>query len=362
VRNLIDALVERWRAAGPGRWAFFAIVPAVALLVLTLGPCGDDTGAGPDDGDSLASRGRGGDVGDGPTLVIDGSPETTIEPGTTTSTASASTPTTVPSTTARGISPSRTTTTRAAVASPTTPGSSAESPPTPTTAVSPSAPQLPARPAGWPQSLEIGSADSPGGAAALRQKGGYGFRYQYLAGGVNTGAGWSTWNPNGAFVTNYIEESRAAGMMPVFTYYQMRQSSPGATTGEADGVAMNLANPSTMAAYFNDLKLFFQRAGAAGGTTVLHVEPDLWAYLQQRSKGDNAATVPASVASSGMADVGGLPYNAAGFARAIVSLRETVSKRTSGASRLRRNEGARPARLCRAHCVAGLRACAARAA
>ena len=35
----------------------------------------------------------------------------------------------------------------------------------------------------------------------------YGFRYQYLAGGVNTGNGWATWNPDGAFATYYIRES-----------------------------------------------------------------------------------------------------------------------------------------------------------
>jgi hypothetical protein len=54
---------------------------------------------------------------------------------------------------------------------------------------------------------------------------------------------------------------------------------------------------------------------------VLHVEPDLWAYLQQKSTNDNAATVPAKVGSSGQADVAGLPDNVAGFAQAIVRLR-----------------------------------------
>jgi len=149
----------------------------------------------------------------------------------------------------------------------------------------------------------------------------FGFRYQYLAGGVNTGGGWATWNANGDFVTFYVADSRAAGIVPVFTYYQMFQSSPGTSQGESDGVATNMNNASTMNAYFNDLKLFFQKAGAAGGTTVLHVEPDLWAYLQRRATNDNATTVPAQVGSSGQPDVAGLPNNAAGFAQAIVRLR-----------------------------------------
>jgi hypothetical protein len=54
-------------------------------------------------------------------------------------------------------------------------------------------------PAGWPNRLEVGMADSPGGAAAMKQTAPFGFRYQYLAGGVNTGGGWATWNTNGNF-------------------------------------------------------------------------------------------------------------------------------------------------------------------
>ncbi len=102
----------------------------------------------------------------------------------------------------------------------------------------------------------------------------------------------------------------------------MVQSSPGSSQGESDGVATNLNTASTMVAYYNDLKLFFQKAGSAGGTTVLHVEPDLWAFLQQKATNDNAATVPAKVGSSGQADVAGLADNVAGFAQAIVRLRD----------------------------------------
>src|SRR5438270_8342151 len=51
---------------------------------------------------------------------------------------------------------------------------------------------LPPLPAKWPRTLQIGVSDDPGGAAALRRVARFGFRYQYLAGGVNTGTGWST--------------------------------------------------------------------------------------------------------------------------------------------------------------------------
>lgn len=178
-------------------------------------------------------------------------------------------------------------------------------------------------PSGWPSTLQIGMADTPGGAAALKSVAPFAFRYQYLAGGVNTGSGWATWNSGGQFVTYYIQDSVANGITPVFTYYMIRQSAPGNGQGEADGVSNNLNNAATMSAYWNDLKLFFQRAGAfPNNRVVFHVEPDMWAYVQQKATGDNAATVPAKVGSSGMADVAGLPDNMAGFARAIVKLRD----------------------------------------
>src|SRR5262249_39111155 len=78
----------------------------------------------------------------------------------------------------------------------------------------PAAAQLPPPPAGWPSQIEIGVADSPGGAAALRATAPFLFRYQYLAGGVNTGRGWSTWNPGGDFAKFYIDDSIANGMIP----------------------------------------------------------------------------------------------------------------------------------------------------
>jgi hypothetical protein len=181
---------------------------------------------------------------------------------------------------------------------------------------------LPARPTNWPTTLALGVSDSPGGAAALKSSlPGVGFRYQYLAGGVNTGDGWATWNADGEFVRYYIQESREAGIIPVFSYYMLYQSSPGSGMDEADGVAANLGNNATMTSYYNDLKLFFQKAAASpAGVTVLHVEPDAWAYMQHRSS--NPANVPVRVGGSGQADVAGLPNNGAGFAQAIVRLRD----------------------------------------
>jgi hypothetical protein len=130
--------------------------------------------------------------------------------------------------------------------------------------------------------IELGLASQPGGAAAMRRAAPFKYRYQYLAGGVNTGDGWSTWNPNGSFVTHYVDESVKAHMTPVFTYYMIRQSLPGRDNAdEPKAVLGNLRNASTMKAYWADLTLFFKRAGASRRRVILHVEPDMWGYLEQ---------------------------------------------------------------------------------
>src|SRR5437762_11113062 len=96
----------------------------------------------------------------------------------------------------------------------------------------PSPPPLPAR---WPHTLELGMADEPGGAAALRRVAPFGFRYQYLAGGVNTGSGWATWNPDGTFASMYVRDSWAHAQIPVLTYYMLLQSKPaGGDEAEVD--------------------------------------------------------------------------------------------------------------------------------
>lgn len=183
----------------------------------------------------------------------------------------------------------------------------------------------PLLPDGWPARLELGLADAPNGAAALRATAAFGFRYQYLAGGVNTGNGWATWNTNGDFPRFYIQESTAAGIIPVFTYYMLLQSLPGGGS-ESDADFNNLNNTATMTAFYQDLILFFQKAGAfPGQKVVLHVEPDLWGYMQQRATGDNAASVSARVSETGVPQLAGLPSTVAGFARAILRLRDAYA-------------------------------------
>jgi hypothetical protein len=176
--------------------------------------------------------------------------------------------------------------------------------------------------------LALGLSSQPGTAAHVRAEHAT-WRYQYLTGGVNTPDGWSHWNPDGTFVSLYVRESRVHGVTPVLTYYQLLQSH-GAGDGrpEADKDLANLADATTMKAYYDDFALALQRTrdAAAGRLAILHVEPDLWGYVEQKAAAtDDPATVPAAVASTGDPRLSGLPDTAAGFAQALVRLRDRIA-------------------------------------
>src|SRR5581483_10102545 len=138
-------------------------------------------------------------------------------------------------------------------------------------------------PVGWPHHVALGLTDPPGDAAKLVRHAPLDLRYQYLASGVNTGRGWATWNPNGSFASMYVKESIAARVIPVFTYYQLLQSSPAAGSSELEKDLSNLKNAATMKAYWSDYELLLRRinTSAARHLVVVHVEPDLWGYLEQ---------------------------------------------------------------------------------
>ncbi|MBI3857768.1 MAG: hypothetical protein HY293_18965, partial [Planctomycetes bacterium] len=147
----------------------------------------------------------------------------------------------------------------------------------------------------------------------------WGYRYQYLSGGVNTGSGWSTWNaPAGEFALLYMNASFGAGMIPVFDYYQLRGSSPNVGSENPDP---KLQNGATMNAYFADYKLLMQKCGQYDKTVIVHIEPDFWGFCQN-VHGDDPSVIAVSVAASGFADVSAYHNNLPGFAQALVHLRD----------------------------------------
>jgi hypothetical protein len=110
---------------------------------------------------------------------------------------------------------------------------------------------------------------------------------------------------------------RTCGYLPVFTYYQVVASAP--DPGSED-VLPKLRDASTMRGYFDDWESLMRQLGAFGKTAVVHAEPDLWGYLQREDS--DAAKMAVTVKSSGAPSVAGFDDTAAGFAQALVHVRD----------------------------------------
>jgi hypothetical protein len=222
-------------------------------------------------------------------------------------------------------------------------------PPAPPLAPPPST-QPGAVPSGLPTHFGIGlSAQPPDLAAAgwVPTSGiPFDYAYQYLAGGVNTGGGWQTWNTSAQFPLWYARDAHARGAIPVFPYYMLLQSASACGgCGEAAADLARLNDAPLMAAYFADFAKLMQRLGSGtydgiagyGDTAVVHVEPDLAGYAQQAvldaadcyghctGTGNDPSLLRASVTSSGSAVVAGYADTFRGFNLALLHLRDVYA-------------------------------------
>ena len=140
--------------------------------------------------------------------------------------------------------------------------------------------------------------------------------YQYISSGVTPGKSWvTTWGTN--FAYNYAVSAHAAGCIPELTYYQLV---PTIGTEGASAEATALNNATTMANYYQDFTALMKQLGQYAGTAVVHVEPDMFGYLETLSS--SPASIAASVASSGDSDVSAYPNTVAGFGQALLHLRD----------------------------------------
>ncbi len=175
--------------------------------------------------------------------------------------------------------------------------------------------------------LGHGSPPGDGWLEETRKQGAaWDLRYQYICGGCNTGSNWKTWNlPAGAFVSIYLNESAKMGIMPVLSWYQMLQSTPGAGKGGEDVCnKINCENAQTMNSYFEDFKLLMKKCGEFGKPVIVHHEPDLWGFMRVSPvfKPNDPNQVKVMVKSSGFAEADAFADTASGFGLALVALRD----------------------------------------
>jgi hypothetical protein len=203
--------------------------------------------------------------------------------------------------------------------------------------------QAVAVPAGLPSHFGFGLAAGHGDTWMPESGIPWTYRFQYLAGGVNTGQGWETWGPNGIFPLNYANESAQRGYIPMFPYYELFQSNGSCNDcPENQKNISNLNNPSTMNAYFNNFALLMKRLGTGnhdgiqgfGKVALVNIEPDFTGgYAVQAvnsdrcfgactGRGNDPSLLRASVWSSGSPEAAGHPDTYAGFTQALAAIRD----------------------------------------
>jgi hypothetical protein len=145
------------------------------------------------------------------------------------------------------------------------------------------------------------------------------------AGGSSCAAGacgwWGCWQdtqlPPGEYVRAFVRSSLARGQVPMLTYYELLHAS-GVAEGAAEVAA--LADVALMRRYYGDWRTLLRAVGSS--RALLHVEPDLWGYLQHaaRHQGRTPAQLPAAVASANPTDCSQLPNSVEGFGRCLVAM------------------------------------------
>jgi len=105
--------------------------------------------------------------------------------------------------------------------------------------------------------------------------------YAYLSAYLNADKSWGSWkdwNAEGSFVNIITDTADAHGVVPMLSLYSMAAA--------GDGVLAGLSSDVFEKGYWGDVKLLFQRIGIFGKPTLVHFEPDFWAYAEQQSHED----------------------------------------------------------------------------
>lgn len=132
--------------------------------------------------------------------------------------------------------------------------------------------------------------------------------YAYLV-GLSGKNGWPDWSPNGTFVNVLSDSADKHGVIPMFTLYSM--------AAEGEGNAAALTSDAYMKAYWLGARLLFERLGAFDKPAIVHLEPDFWAFAQQRAA--DPALLPVQVKAHAP-DCAAQPDDMIGMGHCLVAL------------------------------------------
>lgn len=119
--------------------------------------------------------------------------------------------------------------------------------------------------------------------------------------------GWQDWNAGGTFAQEVAKADITKNTVPMSTVYCI--------AGNGENNFDTPVDDGYMTQYWSAAKLLMQRYAELDVPALVHLEPDFWAYAQQKSGGD-PATVPAKLAP----DCTGLPADVSGMARCWIKL------------------------------------------
>ncbi len=171
-------------------------------------------------------------------------------------------------------------------------------------------------PTGLPARVMVGLFEDSGGTWMKNSGVRWDARYRYLTKGWANNWGFGAYD--GAFALNFFSEGDTQGFVPAVQYYQLF----GEAGGGESATLTKVQNATTMRSYFGDFKLLMQRAKDFGKPVLILLEADAFAFLQQQSASN--PNTSAAIASTGMAELAGLPNTVAGFGLAFLQIKKSV--------------------------------------
>ncbi len=172
---------------------------------------------------------------------------------------------------------------------------------------------------GIPSSLLLGLFENRGKTWMKESNVPWNARYCYLTKGWVDNWGWG--EKDGSYALAYMNECDEQHTVPVIQYYQVT----GEDGGGEDKFLEKVQTVATMTSYFGDFKLLMERATDFGKPVYILLEADGFGYLEIQSS--NNPDAGAAVASTGLAELSGLPNTIAGWGQAFLAL-----KKAAGAS------------------------------
>jgi hypothetical protein len=142
--------------------------------------------------------------------------------------------------------------------------------------------------------------------------------YWYVVGYSDRG-GWSTWNADGAFPRIHADAAERHGTTPMVTYYQLAL--------DYETGSNTLDDAERMGVWLSDVRLLFTRLGEFGRPAVLHVEPDLFGYLQARMRDMDTtpSAYPARIHHDSVPECASLPEVAASLGPCLAAMRDALA-------------------------------------